>query len=237
MIQKAMEYIRNLRDIETFDFFGHKYTNKQIVKVPEDEPNFFSTRSLASLIALIRKESYHHKLNDLIVHVESPTQVYVVSTLRDDLDRYELYTANAELPKIPFGSFIDLESMNVLLKSAFLSGGDRDNVVAILGNIQEENIQTATDDGFTQKVVAKTGIATVSNVAIEPIVKLAPYRTFVEVDQPTSEFLLRLRSGGQAALFEADGGAWKIQARKNIRDYFDFALVDLIESGKIIVTE
>jgi hypothetical protein len=123
------------------------------------------------------------------------------------------------------------------LKSAFLPDGDRDKVVTILGNIQEENVQTSTDDGFTQKVVAKTGIATVSNVAIEPIVKLAPYRTFIEVGQPASQFLLRLKSGGTASLFEADGGAWKLEARKNIKNYFLLALENLIESGKVIVTE
>lgn len=95
----------------------------------------------------------------------------------------------------------------------------------------------AIDDGISQTVAAKTGIATVSNVTLPPIIKLAPYRTFVEVEQPEGEFLLRLQNGPKAALFEADGGAWKIQARKNIKNYFLDELEDLVLIGKVIITE
>lgn len=46
---------------------------------------------------------------------------------------------------------------------------------------------------------------------------LRPYRTFREVEQPASRFVLRLQSGQgdgmpKAALFEADGGAWRLTA-------------------------
>lgn len=72
---------------------------------------------------------------------------------------------------------------------------------------------------------------------LPPIIKLAPYRTFIEVEQPEGEFLLRLQKGPSAALFEADGGAWKIQARKNIKEYFLDKLADLVALGTVIVTE
>lgn len=38
-------------------------------------------------------------------------------------------------------------------------------------------------------------------------------------------------------MFEADGGAWKIQARKNIKEYFLDKLADLVALGTVIVTE
>lgn len=57
---------------------------------------------------------------------------------------------------------------------------------------------------------------------VSPRVKLAPFRTFREVAQPTSEFLIRLQKGSESAipeigLFEADGGEWKIDAAENIQ--------------------
>ena len=60
--------------------------------------------------------------------------------------------------------------------------------------------------------------------------KLWTYRTFLEVEQPKSEFILRMEQdkydGIACAIFEADGGAWKIAATKAIKDYLQFELAD-----------
>lgn len=226
-----------LKEIQVIEHNGLKYFNNSLSQMPEDAPTVFGTKTLASLVELIVKESSHNSLNDLIVHVDGPTRVNVHTCLRGHLDRFMLYSADAELPRINLGNYMDFEAMNIMLKSTFVETDAMDKLIALLGNIQEEDIQTTTDDGFSQKVVAKTGIATVSKVTVKPIVELTPYRTFIEVEQPRSEFLLRLQQGPKAALFEADGGAWKLAARKNIKNYFEDALKELIESGKVIVTE
>jgi len=237
MIKKALEYLVSLKSPEVIEHNGLKYSIGSFNQLPEDEPAIFKTKSLASVVELINKESAHPKLNSLIIHVESPTKVKVLTTLREKFERFYLYSAEIELPYIPFGQYQSLEAMNILLKSAFGQTGTTAELIKLLGNIQEEEVQTTTDDGFSQKVTAKTGIATVSKVTIEPIARLAPYRTFIEVEQPESEFLLRLKKGPEAALFEADGGAWKLAARKNIKAYFEEMLKGLIEQGKVIVTE
>lgn len=58
----------------------------------------------------------------------------------------------------------------------------------------------------------------------EPMIKLSPYRTFREIEQPESLFLLRMKRerGGvpYVALFEADGGQWKHDAITKIKMYF-----------------
>ncbi|MNW60692.1 hypothetical protein D3C74_386970 [compost metagenome] len=70
--------------------------------------------------------------------------------------------------------------------------------------------------GMTQSVVAKTGVATVEDVKVPNPVLLAPYRTFVEVEQPESSFVFRMKDGPSAALFEADGGAWRNDVIANV---------------------
>ena len=237
MIRAAFEYLRGLKDTEITEHNGFRYVNRQLNKLPEDEPAVFSTKTLASIVELINKEHSHGSLNDLVIHIDSPTKVNVYTALRDHLNRFNLYTAVAELPKVTLDNYLELEAMNIMLKSTFIDTEAKDKLIALLGNIQEEDIQITTDDGFSQKVVAKTGIATVSKVTVNPIVKLAPYRTFIEVAQPESEFLLRLQKGPKAALFEADGGAWKLQARKNIKAYFEAELAELWQCGKVIITE
>lgn len=37
------------------------------------------------------------------------------------------------------------------------------------------------------------------------------------------------------AVLEADGGVWKLEAKRNIADYFEKNLKDLIEAGKVVV--
>ena len=61
-------------------------------------------------------------------------------------------------------------------------------------------------------------------------VTLRPYRTFTEVTQPESEFVFRMKDDSMSvycALFEADGGAWKREAMKNIKEHLEVELVDL----------
>jgi hypothetical protein len=87
---------------------------------------------------------------------------------------------------------------------------DRDIMLKVVGNIKEETVNTIGDDGVSQAVVAKMGVATVANVKVPNPVVLKPYRTFVEVDQPESEFIFRMQSGPRCALFEATAanGNW-----------------------------
>ena len=72
-------------------------------------------------------------------------------------------------------------------------------------------------------------------VAVKPRVPLRPYRTFLEVEQPESEFLLRLDDNGNVGLFEADGGMWKQTAKASITAYFEEKLAQEIKDGKIVV--
>ena len=51
-------------------------------------------------------------------------------------------------------------------------------------------------------------------------------RTFSEIEQPESNFVLRVDRDANIALFEADGGAWKNAAVARIRDYLKWRLSD-----------
>ncbi|MFA5385099.1 MAG: hypothetical protein WC364_10620 [Eubacteriales bacterium] len=236
MNKDALEYLLSLKDIEITEIDGLQYSSRKLFKVYEASPEVFVTKSLAGIVELLNQEHEHRRLNSLIIHVEGPTQVDVHSMLRDDLGRFHIYSAVAELPVQKFGQFMDLEEAVIRLKSTFVQTETRDELIKLLGNIREENVKTSSDDGISQTVAAKTGIATISNVTLPPIIKLAPYRTFIEVEQPEGEFLLRLQNGPKAALFEADGGAWRILARENIKEYFLDNLEDLILQETVIVT-
>jgi hypothetical protein len=106
-----------------------------------------------------------------------------------------------------------------MLQSCFEKTDDLDKILALVGTIKEENVRTTGDDGISQRVVAKTGIARVEEVDVPNPVTLVPFRTFVEVPQPASKFIFRMQDGPKAALFEADAGAWKMQAMAGIKKF------------------
>ena len=65
----------------------------------------------------------------------------------------------------------------------------------------------------------------------------SPYRTFIEVEQPESKFIFRMREGGACALFEADGGAWKLDAQNAVYEYLKDRLKEEIESKAVILMQ
>lgn len=81
-----------------------------------------------------------------------------------------------------------------------------------------------TDDGVSQVLTVKQGVSLAQNVTLQNPVPLKPMRTFSEVDQPESNFTLRVNGDADVALFEADGGAWKNAAVANIKNYLESKL-------------
>lgn len=170
-------------------------------------------------------------LGTLVVHVASPTTVYVLGPLSDRARVREGYlTAGCvDLSDGFLGTFMSLENFLIGLQVRFADADDRQRLLALLSNVKHESVKTALDDGVTQVVQARAGVALVSEVAVPNPVLLCAYRTFRDVVQPSSLFVLRVqsgRSGGlpEVGLFEADGGAWRLLAVARIREWLVEAL-------------
>lgn len=80
---------------------------------------------------------------------------------------------------------------------------------------------------YPKKVTIKTGVASVAEAQVPNPVTLAPYRTFPEIEQVESKFIFRMKEGPRAAIFEADGGAWKNETMFLIKEYLKDELKDL----------
>lgn len=216
---------------------GYTYTDKELNVIEEPRVPTLVFHTLDGLVNALRAE-YKNFCGPILIDVTDEENITVFSAISDiDRQREVPYKARAEVVDIPFDRKLDYETMMITLKSKFVDTPELRDLVQLLGTITEENNAMLSDDGFTQTVVVRKGIALKDNKAVNPIVKLKPYRTFCEVEQPESEFLIRLSEGGYVALYEADGGAWKLQARRNVADYLKTALAELIENGSVIVVE
>lgn len=90
------------------------------------------------------------------------------------------------------------------------------------------------DNGISTTITTQKGVALQTNAQIRPLVTLKPYRTFQEVEQPESIFLIRINDRG-ISFTEADGGMWRLAARKTIKEYIEQRLDEEVAAGAVIV--
>lgn len=175
------------------------------------------------------------KLEALVAHVVSPQIVRLAGPLQERARNREAYViANAaNLTDGFLGKFMAVEEFIVGLQTRFASSPDALAVLKLLSTIKHEQVRTSQDDGVTQVVSAKVGVVMVQDTPVPNPVALVPFRTFREVDQPTSPFVLRVNSNGTNALptvglFEADGGAWRLDAVARVRDWLKKELPETV---------
>lgn len=230
MIQKAMEYIARISAPNIEEIKGEAYSDKPLHRISYvPRASSIEMGTLSSLVDYIKSgvDSFGEKM---IIHVISPTHVSMYSALDAERKREEVVEVKANVPAFGFNQFIDHESFCIGVQSKFMDdfGVDYPNEKALLlkfaGTVESGSLAEYGDDGVSQKATVKTGIASKGEALVPNPVTLMPYRTFVEVDQPISSFIFRMKEdkyskGIQCALYEADGGAWKIEAMENIKNY------------------
>lgn len=206
------------------------YSDKPLHRVENYIPKADSVkvRTLTSLLDYI--EGHIDEMTDkMIVAVESPTTVRLYSQLDDNRDREYMMVAEALLPSFGFNQFMGQESFCINLQTKFIQNEDRDLLLKFAGTVETGTVAQYGDDGVSQKATIKTGLASKGEAIIPNPVRLKPYRTFLEVDQPASDFIFRMREGHgvECAIFEADGGAWQIGAMQKIKVYLQEELEDM----------
>lgn len=241
MIKEAIAYITNLavqaEKPEVLEINGRTYCTKNMIRYDKaDMADPIKATTLTSLVDYI-KQRRDELREHMIIQVVSATEVRMYSGLLDERDREELFVVNALLPRFEFGQQYDQESFIVSLQSCFQNNGDREAVAMLASNIVNNQQQEYSDDGITQQAVIKTGITTKQAALVPNPVHLVPYRTFLEVEQPASDFVFRISEGrGGEPVFKlvaADGGLWKAEAVDNIKKYLEDAL-DGIENREQI---
>lgn len=215
---------------------GSVYSNQQLVHIQDKKPmpKCIDLTGLDSICKMVRNEAEHVGLQ-IFIQVKDYKSVSVFTELDEDEDRLYLYNCVADTPAVAMGRFMAYENAVIELRSLYIPNKGTEYLLQLLSSISNESKVTSSDNGVTQQVEARSGIALNSMVKIEPRVTLQPFRTFVEVAQPESEFLLRINDRGEIGFFPADGGVWKLEATRNVAAYFEDKLKDLIETGAVVV--
>lgn len=236
--QRLNDQQRDLDDPKLIELAGRPYTTKSVVPFKEPTPEPICVSTLTSLADYVKGNPDNINLSTHLLRIASPTRVVLESALSGPfLQRHQLIVAEAKtLPHVAFGTFLPVADFNIMLLSAFCADENRNQVLSITGNITSGAQVTQADDGISQEVTVKAGIARKAMADMPAGIELRPYRTFTDVSQqPASNFVLRMKetpNGVHVGLFEADGGAWRGKAIAGIKSFLDH---ELTVDGKRLV--
>ena len=236
MLKSFVDRIVALAAPTTVEVDGSVYSNQELTFIQDKKPmpRCIDLTGLDSVCKMVRNEAEHVGLQ-IFIQVKDYKNVSVFTALDGDEDRLYLYKCVADTPAVTTDRFMPYEKAVIELRSLYIPNEGSKYLLNLLSSISNESKVTSSDNGVTQQVEARSGIALNSMVKVEPRVALQPFRTFIEVEQPESEFLLRINDRGEIGLFPADGGVWKLEATRYIAGYFEANLKDLVEAGTVVV--
>lgn len=235
MLKEALAYLVSLKENKTYEIHGDTYSDHELERIEPhiDRPRQVRVNGLDSIVKLVKAELGNFE-RPLFIRVISPRQVEVFGTLDKVKGRDYAYEAVCDAPDFREG-WRDHESAIIELRSAFVPNEGTEYLLDLLSRICKEEGVTSEDNGVSQTVSARQGISLKNYERLKTRIPLVPYRTFTEIEQPESEFILRLDENTRVGLIEADGGRWKMTAKERIKAYFEAELAEEVAKSTVIV--
>jgi len=222
LFQSVCEYAAKAQELQSFECNGRTYLNRSAVEVAWPSPAALKFKTLSALLEYFDK----NKATDQDAHMAffrpvEPNLVKLQSPLMGDENQRHTYAiAEFDTQIFRFGEWMDQEEFTIQAMARIIATPDLTRLLKLVGALKSGSSRTSEDDGVTQVVSTRKGVSMTSTEKVDNPFLLAPMRTFSEITQPTSPFILRVRmfedKNPMVALFEADGGAWKVQAINSI---------------------
>jgi hypothetical protein len=224
MIREAIEYVLGIaeqgREIRLAKIHGQSVSkdaggNLHIVKEPM--PQALGLNSSTGIVDFIASE-FTGTLG-VIIEVDSPNSISVLGSLNSDQQRPVFATAKVDDIKID-AKWMEIDETIITLFTRTEKTDERDQLIEKLGKIDTNHGVKTEDDGISQQVTVKRGVSMRDQSTVKPIVKLKPYRTFRELQQPEVMYLIRLtQTDGKvmAMLKETCDPTWILEGKKAVK--------------------
>ena len=241
MLQKFIEHIQKTTQPLITEVDGSTFCINSDGDVKEILPTIFhpSTLPLNSLDALIKMVKTEASEQDAPLYITIPDHTTVRCFGQPDAsERYHrqvYYEANAtDVPGWAEKNTLGFEEAQIALRTRFQETPDTLYAMKLVSDISLGAKVIYNDNGIATTITTQKGVALQTNEQIRPLVKLRPYRTFQEVEQPESIFLIRVSDRG-ISFIEADGGMWKLAARETIKTFLEERLAQEVTEGSVII--
>lgn len=237
-LEKVEEMVQPQTLTEGIRTFVDKPMHMLVDEIAVDTP--LHTNSLSSVADYIKSNADFDALASdgrKIIHVEDEKTVWLYTEMNSFKKRSALLLASAWVSSFPFGQWLSLENFIISVQANFVTDEHRDEFLSFVATVKQDTGVEQQDDGVTQKVTTRSGVSLSRTSKVPNPITLRPFRTFSEVEQPESAFVFRIKAeegcGVKAALFAADGDAWRHDAILKIRDYFQTHVI--AEDDSVIV--
>lgn len=241
MLKEAIEKIQQLcaPDVRNINGLNFLVCSDGTYTQIRPEPDMVDQIHLSSLDALVKFVMTEAVKNHSIIYITVPDHKTVMCFTKPYDDLYKrreyLYTAEAvDVPGWDAKCSMGFEEALIALRTRFQPATDTEYALRLLSNITTGGKVTYNDNGVATSIITKRGVDLQGNEAIKPIIRLRPYRTFQEVAQPESQFLIRINERG-ITFIEADGGMWKLEARNTVKKYLEDNLKEEVEAGVVVI--
>ena len=241
MLKEFIEHIQNttqpqIRVVEgaTFAITADGVAKEILPTIFHPDP--LPLNSLDAMVKLVRTEASNM---DTPLYITIPDHMTVRCFGQPDVAaryfRQVYYEARAtDVPGWNEKVTLGFEEAQIALRTRFQETQDTLYAMKLVSDISLGAKVIFNDNGIATTITTQKGVALQTNEQIRPLVKLRPYRTFPEVEQPESIFLIRISERG-IAFIEADGGMWKLKAREVVKAHLEDKLSAEVEGGSVII--
>lgn len=201
-----------------------------------DHPDTLVLHSLDALVKLVKTEAVRAE-TPLYITVPDHKTVCCFGSPQVDKRYHRQDYYEAQATDVPgWGEKVQLgfEEAQIALRTRFQETPDTFYAMKLLSDICCGAKVVYNDNGIATTVTTSKGVALQTNEQIRPIVKLNPYRTFQEVEQPESIFLIRVNDR-TISFTEADGGMWKLKARQTVKAFLEDQLAELVSAEGVYI--
>ena len=223
MIREAIDKIIELSDMPQQQIGDRNFMKAGYTEIPPPRPKALTFYTLTSLVGFINNIG---EVRDVVfVHVANEGEVRLVGEL-DSRQCRKLYAVCNPLIDCSFktGQWMTQDAFVTDVQAYFEDTADRHDLLKIVGNIRSEKSATLEDDGITQRVETAAGVVSKQMEDMPNPVRLCPFTTFPEVEQPTVEYVCRFRGNAQHehpqfALFRIPNPVFSFNVCKAIKEW------------------
>ena len=151
-LKEAMQYLigvgNEAEKVQVLEICGETYANKRLERY--GAPNraaAIEASSLSALVDYIKSLSNEFSTSRMIIQIEDPEEVNLISELNIERKRECLFSCKAEISKFRFDNWYDQERFMIEIQSNFVPSSDRDVLIKFAGNVEQKNSATFSDSG------------------------------------------------------------------------------------------
>ena len=143
-LKEAMQYLigvgNEAEKVQVLEICGETYANKRLERYGAPKrAAAIEASSLSALVDYIKSLSNEFSTSRMIIQIEDPEEVNLISELNIERKRECLFSCKAEISKFRFDNWYDQERFMIEIQSNFVTSSDSDVLIKFAGNLEQKN--------------------------------------------------------------------------------------------------